>query len=216
MKKILVTAGSTIIAIDQVRVISNIFQGKTGGRIANYLSKIGCEVTLITSRKSQRKKDNLRIVRYRTYDELYQRMEEEITQGNYDIIIHSAAVSDYFVAGTYYKDENGMLVQIDSSKKISSSHPSLFLELVPTAKIIDQIRTPWGFNGKLVKFKLQVGISDDELLEIARKSRTDSKADVMVANCLEWSDKYAYIVIDGKERKITRRKLPEQLVGTLL
>lgn len=216
MKKILVTAGATITMIDEVRGVTNIFQGRTGGNIANYFAKVGCRVTLITSRKSQRQKENLRIVRYRTYDELYQRMEEEITQGNYDIIIHSAAVSDYFVAGTYYKDENGMLVQIDSSKKISSSHPSLFLELVPTAKIIDQIRTPWGFDGKLVKFKLQVGISDDELLKIARKSRTDSQADIIVANCLEWSSKFAYIVDEEKEIKISRRNLPEKLWRTLI
>lgn len=216
MMEILVSAGATITMIDEVRGVTNIFQGRTGGNIANYFAKVGCRVTLITSRKSQRQKENLRIVRYRTYDELYQRMEEEITQGNYDIIIHSAAVSDYFVAGTYYKDENGMLVQIDSSKKISSSHPSLFLELVPTAKIIDQIRTPWGFNGKLVKFKLQVGISDDELLKIARKSRTDSQADIIVANCLEWSSKFAYIVDEEKEIKISRRNLPEKLWRTLI
>lgn len=215
MKKVLITAGATITMIDDVRGVTNIFQGRTGGNIANYFVKVGCRVTLITSRKSQRQKENLRIVRYRTYDELYQRMEEEITQGDYDIIIHSA-VSDYFVAGTYYKDGKEMLIPIDSSKKISSNHPALFLKLVPTAKIIDQIRTPWRFNGKLVKFKLQVGISDEELLKIARKSRTDSQANIIVANCLEWSSKFAYIVDDEKEIKISRRSLPEKLWRALI
>ena len=34
---------------------------------------------------------------------------------------------------------------------------------MPTEKIVDKIKGDWGFKGQLVKFKLQVGISDDEL-----------------------------------------------------
>ena len=69
--------------------------------------------------------------------------------------------------------------------KIGSSHDRLILELVPTEKLVDLIRNPWGFTGTLVKFKLQVGLTDDELLAIARKSMADSHADFIVANCLE-------------------------------
>ena len=84
------------------------------------------------------------------------------------------------------------LVKVNSGSKIGSDHNELFLKLVPTAKIIDKIRDPWGFEGTLVKFKLQVGMSDQELLRIAGESREHSLADYIVANCLEWCAERAY------------------------
>jgi phosphopantothenate-cysteine ligase/phosphopantothenoylcysteine decarboxylase/phosphopantothenate--cysteine ligase len=120
-------------------------------------------------------------------------MEREISEGAYDVVIHSAAVSDYKVGGVFYKDGKGKLVGVDNSKKMSSDHAELFLRLVPTEKIVDKIRKPWGFAGYLVKFKLQVGISDDELKAIADKSREASQADMIVANCLEWARERAEI-----------------------
>ena len=49
-------------------------------------------------------------------------------------------------------------------------------------KIIDRIRAEWGFHGLLVKFKLEVGLSPQQLVAIAEKSRLQSAADLMVAN----------------------------------
>ena len=60
-------------------------------------------------------------------------------------------------------------------------------------KLIDMVRSPWGFRGTLVKFKLEVGISDERLLEIAEKSRIHSQADFMVANTLEGASAWAYL-----------------------
>jgi len=207
--KVLVTAGSTNVMIDKVRCISNIFKGKTGADIASHFSKAGNDVTLITSANiiPEAVKN---VFKYKTYDDLYELMEMETTVGNYDVIIHSAAVSDYKVEGTYVERQtyqNFILDKIDSSKKISSSNKELFLKLVPTEKIIDKIRDPWGFKGILVKFKLQVGISDEELLTIAKKSRKDSDAEFIVANCLEWAKDRAYIVNDRDESMSSERIL---------
>lgn len=240
--KILITAGSTNIMIDKVRCISNIFKGSTGSAIARYIalniddSKPNDipDVTLITSNPTHNLIDrlgSLRVLPYKTYDELYSLMEKEITTGNYDVIIHSAAVSDYKVDGTFSivrqeclggeqigYSKKFSLSKIDSSKKISSSNPELFLKLVPTEKIIDKIREPWGFKGKLVKFKLQVGISDKELLDIATKSMATSKADFIVANCLEWANEKAYIIkkdsVDGIAC-VSRDRLAKELFNMI-
>jgi len=48
MRKVLITAGSTVAPIDQVREISNIFRGRTGAMIAEFLASKGVECTLIT------------------------------------------------------------------------------------------------------------------------------------------------------------------------
>lgn len=203
MKNILVTAGSTSCPIDKVRSISNIFQGYTGTDIAiEFASSAGNNVSLLTSNTTLL---NLRLskydellgfllpTQYKTYDDLFTVMEREITTKQYDVIIHSAAVSDYKVDGTYYvKDDIFQLV--DNTSKISSSHDELYLKLIQTPKIIDYIRKDWNYKGVLVKFKLQVGISDTELINIATDSMFHSKADFIVANCLEWSRDRAYII----------------------
>ena len=200
-KKILVTAGSTNVPIDKVRVISNIFRGRTGAEIALNFGARGDNVTLITSDKNILNQKFgpysglSKVIHYKTYDDLYHTMREEIMTNNYDVIIHSAAVSDYYVADVCGKD----LQPIDKSGKISSDCKDLYLHLAPTQKIIDLIREDWGFKGYLVKFKLQVGISDYELLEIAQRSRLHSKADMIVANCLEWAKERAYIITNAKE-----------------
>lgn len=202
MKNILITSGSTSVHIDDVRVITNVFKGKTGNILAEQLNK-KFNVTLLTS-NTNRVIPNTYY--YKTYDDLYREMEYLIKNNNFDIIIHSAAISDYKVEGTYTKD----LIKIDSDSKISSDYKELYLRLVQTRKIIDDIRD-WGFDGILVKFKLQVGISDDELIEIAKKSMDHSRADIIVANCKEWARYYAYIITNNSVEKITRDLLGVKL-----
>lgn len=215
--KILVTAGSTQVNIDQVRVISNIFRGRTGTSMAKHLNGRH-EVTLITSNPEMTGAQvecafghNLRVLTFKTFDELAYLMEQEIRTGNYDVVIHSAAVSDYRVSGVFSLVANEM-VPVDASRKISSNAERLFLELSPTYKIVDKIRSEWGFTGVLVKFKLQVGMSEKELIEIASRSRATSDADFIVANCLEWSKEYALIIDrDDIVERVSRSNLPNAL-----
>jgi len=209
--KILITSGSTSMMIDKVRMISNVFKGKTGHALAQFMSKEN-DVTLLTSNKEHTVEDG-RVVYYTTYDELYDNMETMIKNDGYDVIIHSSAVSDYKAAGVYVEQADGMQ-ELDVSKKISSEHDEMFIKLTPTRKIVDDIRD-WGFTGTLVKFKLQVGLTDDELLEIARKSRTHSNAEIIVANCLEWARDRAYIVRDGVEIDCLRNDLPMTLLQSI-
>lgn len=230
--RILVTGGSTQVMIDKVRCISNIFKGKTAVDIAEECGKSGYKhkgikdnyVKLLTSNQNNSSTPSFYYVDdkqyFKTYDELYTLMEKEVTTGNYDCIINSAAISDYRVEGTYVsaaipgKDAEG-LVMIDSSTKISSSESELYLKLVPTEKIIDKIRDPWGFKGKLVKFKLQVGISDFKLIEIAQKSREHSKADIIVANCLEWAKERAFIITADNVEEVKRYDLGSRLIKVI-
>jgi len=224
-KSVLITAGNTASPIDKVRVISNIFRGRTGEMIAAVVAQGGWKVTLVSSmspNESAAAKPHplIKRVRYRTYDELAAHMEREIVNGKFDAIIHSAAVSDYKVAGVYRRTKSGRLVEIKGkgpeAAKIPSSYRELFLQLVPTEKLIDKIRAPWGFRGQLVKFKLQADMSDEELLGIAHRSLAHSKADLIVANCLEWSAERAYIVgADGSVENVTRTDLPVGLLKRL-
>lgn len=211
--RVLVTAGSTKVPIDKVRVISNIFKGRTGTEIAKKFSERGCDVTLMTSNPELAKPFGAieTVIPYLSYRELFELMEARIKFGGYDVVIHSAAVSDYEVSGMFIEGGDGRLVELDNSKKISSKHKDLFMKLSPTKKIIDEIRSNWGFDGVLVKFKLEVGVSNEELIKIAKRSRKESKADIIIANCLEWSDKSAFIIGGKDVCEVERGILPVML-----
>lgn len=176
---ILVTAGNTQTPIDKVRCLTNIFSGRTGGRIAVEAARRGHRVTLFTSHPEVIPElanglplppDCWQLKTYRTFDELSSLMESAIPNGKFGAIIHAAAVSDYALAGVFAPGKAGVLEDV-SAGKVKSHHPELWLRLTPTPKLIDRIREAWGFTGILVKFKLEVGLSEPELRNIAEKSR---------------------------------------------
>lgn len=219
--KVLVTAGSTITMIDKVRGITNIFRGRTGTEIARYFTLKGAEVTLLTSSPHLARvfQERARVIRFKTYEELLVNMEKLIKDENFDVIIHSAAVSDYACIGMYQSDDKGQIWMMSKKDKISSGQHGLFIGLTPTLKIIDQIRQPWGFRGILVKFKLESGISDEQLIQIAARSAKHSGADLIVANCREWFEKRAFIIgpSDSLEKdigfsmEVSRHELPSAI-----
>ena len=69
---------------------------------------------------------------------------------------------------------NGKLMDV-SAGKVKSHHPELWLRLTPTPKLADLVRTAWGFRGAFVKFKLEVGATDDQLREVAVRCRGPSR-----------------------------------------
>ena len=231
--RFLITAGSTNIYIDKVRVLSNIFKGRTGAAIARYLWLQGHDITLIISDMSIVKEyfpelmggccgDRIQIIPYKSFDDLEACMEICLRRWEYDVVIHSAAVSDYRVESTMVEaggsGSGSSLIAIDTSTKISSEHENLFLKLVPTPKLIGKIRKDWNYDGFVIMFKLQVGITPPELWDIATKRMDDFKANMIVPNLLETSQKEAWI-ISAKDRNpehVERASLPYTLYNRIM
>ncbi len=196
--RVLVTAGSTWTKIDEVRVITNVFTGNTGIGIAKHFVAKGIATTLLYNPRINHVDPHpgLKIVDYVTYEDLYARMQEEICSGSYDVVIHSAAVSDY---GAQVKQ----LVEVDTPEiqslvkagyrvfqevtnvpgKIKSDLPELTLTMTKTDKIVDFVKA-WCPGICLVKFKLEVDRTYSSLVEVAQHSQKTSKADLIVANDL--------------------------------
>jgi phosphopantothenoylcysteine synthetase/decarboxylase len=230
---ILVTAGNTTVPIDRVRCITNIFTGRTGARIASHACEAGHAVTLLTSHPEAVtgavSGEQWSLVRYQTFEELEHAMREHVCSRGLDVVIHCAAVNDYRSAGVFalapgtrfrpsdlsWESSQGPPSLIDrSAGKVKSDEPELWLRLVRTPKLIDSIRTDWGFRGVLVKFKLEVGIGDADLLAVAERSRRQSDADLMVANTLEGAGEWAYLgPVHGVYQRIDRRELPSRLLA---
>ena len=107
--RVLVTGGNTVVPIDQVRCISNVFRGRTGANIAMEACRRGHHVHLLASDpevlrpedKAALPADRWRLERYRTFDHLHEAMRRAIEGDKVDAVIHSAAVSDYRVEGIF-------------------------------------------------------------------------------------------------------------------
>ncbi len=210
---ILVTAGNTHMPIDRVRVITNIFSGRTGAAIAVTAASRGHRVQLLTSHPETVPdgSDGVQVVPYRTYDELAEQMAAAVGSGRYQAVIHAAAVSDYRVVGAYAAVA-GAWQKVDAGK-IRGSYPELWLRLVPTPKLVDRVRREWGFTGVLVKFKLEVGVSEAELEQAAEAARRQSQADLLVANTLEGMEEWALVgPRDGRYERCRREQLPQRLL----
>jgi phosphopantothenate-cysteine ligase/phosphopantothenoylcysteine decarboxylase/phosphopantothenate--cysteine ligase len=220
---ILVTAGNTQTPVDRVRCITNIFSGRTGAQIATRAFDRGHTVTLLTSHSEvldaipaskARIAPDWRVRKYRTFDDLDVAMSEEIPTGKFDAVIHAAAVSDYRVEGVF-SHTDGQFQDVNAGK-VKGSHSELWLKLVPTPKLVDKIRTVWGFGGVLVKFKLEVGLSEAELLEVAERARAHSAANLIAANTLEGMHEWALVGSGaGRYRRVTRAELADHLLDAI-
>jgi len=203
-KRVLITAGPTWIAIDRVRVITNVFTGELGLLIAREFQKRKAKVTLLfgPGRKEliDSGRDKFKIKYFRYFEELRSLLTKEARPA--DVIINSAAISDYRPDKVF-------------QGKIKSKQKSLILKFKPTIKLVDLVRK---INPKavLVKFKLEVDKTKKELIEKSRQSRLFSKADFIVANDYSLiSDKYHQAYIMDNSKKIVICKTKQETAKTL-
>jgi len=169
-KNVLVTAGSTWIKIDEVRVLTNRFTGRTGLELARELQNAGCNVTVLVNPHCVSKElSGLKVVKFYYYDELKDGVARLLKKQKFDAIIHTAAVSDYYLPDP-------------ACAKIPSGKKALVLKLTPTQKIIKLMRAQ-ASRTLLVQFKLEN--STKGLVEKAYKSLKSNDSDFVVANALD-------------------------------
>ncbi len=195
--RILITSGGTKVDMDPVRYIMNMSKGTMGKSIAAEAIKNGHEVHFLTSEDGrtpfkveldlgnvpigmarasledlvafyQRFKDRYQEFSFRTYDDYREKMFALPKCFHYDAIIMCAAVSDYTV---------------DFQEKKAKSSSEMSIELHPTEKIIDQMRSVAPMS-KLVGFKLLNDSSPDALERVCQDYIKRKNLDMMVGNDL--------------------------------
>ena len=180
-KRILITAGSTWVPIDSVRVISNIATGQTGILLSQKFIKAGAKVSLLLGPQGACCLDKgIRVIRFKFFDEIKSLLKKELGSLKYDVVIHSAAVSDYKPDKSY-------------SYKVSSNLNGLKVNLIPTEKVIERIKKidP---NVFLVGFKFNPDCGKEKLIVKAKKLMRRSDSDLVVANSIGKNGYLAYIV----------------------
>ena len=188
--KILVTSGGTSEAIDRVRSITNHSTGRLGLVITEALIKAGHEVCLITTSQAVRpaSQPNLKIIEIKNTLDLLEEMRNLVK--DYQVLIHSMAVSDYTPVYMTSIDEvqasqdlSEFLTKHNTETKISSKEEAQILFLKKNPKIISLVKE-WNPKIHLIGFKLLVDVTKDYLIDIARESLNKNRADIIVANDL--------------------------------
>lgn len=168
-KRVLVTAGPTLVNIDPVRFISNRSTGKMGYAIAEEARDRGAQVLLITGPTNLKIPYGIEAISVKTNAEMLKAVMDNFNDK--DIVVKSAAVADY-------KPKNY------SETKIKKVNEVLDLELVQDVDILKEL-------GKLKKdHQVLVGFAaeSNDLLENARRKLEKKNLDFIVANDITSAD----------------------------
>jgi phosphopantothenoylcysteine decarboxylase/phosphopantothenate--cysteine ligase len=142
--KILLTSGATREPLDDVRFFSNVSTGATGAALADALAAHGHTVTLLHGTGATAPQTVRDLVTFSSTADLQAQLKRRLSAGGYDAVIQCAAVADYTPARA-------------TRGKISSDKRGLTLRLVPTPKLLPQIKS-WAPRPPLViGFKLTSG-----------------------------------------------------------
>ncbi|HSH97886.1 MAG: bifunctional phosphopantothenoylcysteine decarboxylase/phosphopantothenate--cysteine ligase CoaBC [Methylophilaceae bacterium] len=198
-KRILITAGPTVEAIDPVRALTNFSSGKMGYSIARAAQAMGAEVTLVSGPISLSAPLVSHFESVTSAEEMYQAVMHSITKQ--DIFIGVAAVADYRPAEY-------------SAKKIKKSGQSLTLELIPNKDIIAEIAA-------LPNAPFCVGFAaeSDDLLKHAEEKRQRKKLPLVVANIASdtmGKDDASIVLLDDEGAHTLSYAPKAELAATLL
>lgn len=190
-KRALVTAGPTYEAIDPVRFIGNHSSGKMGFAIAEELSALGADVTLITGPTALKLSDqSIRRVDITSAEEMLHATIDSFPNTN--IAILSAAVADYRPAEV-------------SSIKIKKEGSDLNLNLVKTTDILATLGKAKKAGQILVGFALETNNEEENAIG----KLTKKNLDFIVLNSLRdegagfKNDQNKITIIDNKLNKVS-------------
>ena len=168
-KKVLVTAGPTYEAIDPVRFIGNHSSGKMGFAIADEMTALGAEVTLITGPTAAQTTKNSKRIDVVSAAEMLAACHQYFEQS--DVTVMSAAVADYTPTVVF-------------EQKIKKKTEDFSINLKKTVDILAQLGHKKKAHQLLVGFALE---TDNEEMYALEKLKTKN-LDLIVLNSLNDKD----------------------------
>jgi len=215
--KVLITAGATREYIDGVRFISNISTGKTASAIAKVFCENNFDVYFLHSTDSLTPDCDFNDSVFDDFQSLKELLFSLIEKYQFDIVVHSAAVSDYII--DFVQADDSML-KPDKNLKISSELNSLTLKLKATEKLLNLIKQKSSNkNVKLVAFKFTDKIDLQTSNQLVSKLYLSSNADLIILNALSDRDKFStqknFFIFDN-ENLLLKTETAEQLGLSLI
>jgi phosphopantothenoylcysteine decarboxylase/phosphopantothenate--cysteine ligase len=177
----IVTAGPTYETMDNVRRLTNFSTGRLGTELANHLTARGHCVTLLLGEQATYGGERLAQVveSFGTTANLREKFKA-LSGPDVGAVFHAAAVSDFTFGKIWVRSDSGELHEARAGK-ISTREGTLMAELVPTPKIIAELRALFP-KAKLVGWKYEVDGNRDDVIRKARHQLSQTLTDVCVAN----------------------------------
>ena len=204
-KRVMVTAGATIEAIDPVRYISNHSTGKMGYAIADALAKRGAEVVLVSGKTALQTPQGVRRVDVCSAEDMYKAAAAKFEAC--DCAVMCAAVADYTPITV-------------SESKIKKNDDTFSIELRKTKDIARELGKVKG-SRKIVGFALE---TDNEQVN-AEKKLAEKNLDMIVLNSLRdegagfGHDTNKVTFIDGASREelplISKAEVAERIADRI-
>ena len=165
-KKILVTAGATMEAIDPVRYITNHSTGKMGYAVAKAAALRGAEVTLVSAHTEVAPPRFVKLVQVTSARDMFEAVKA--AAADQDVIVKAAAVADYRPAEV-------------SDQKVKKKDGDLSIRLERT----DDILAWLGDHRREGQFLCGFSMETEHMLENSRAKLEKKHLDMIVANNLK-------------------------------
>ena len=176
-----VTAGPTYESLDNVRRLTNFSTGRLGSELVNFLTLRGHDVTLLIGQQATyRGERKAHVVQtFTTTSDLRERLRA-LGGHSIDAVFHAAAVSDFTFGKVWLRSPQGELSEVKSGK-ISTRQGTLLAELVPTPKLIAELRDYFP-KALLVGWKFEVDGDQASVISLANRQMAECRTDACVAN----------------------------------
>ncbi len=165
----IVTAGRTVEYLDPIRVVTNNSSGKMGLEISRALYVAGANVHVVYGKGTAQPVPNVPTYRVETAEQMLDKVKSLLEAHKIDCMVAAAAVGDW-QAGEKAEDK----ISTHGTEKLK-------IEMVPTPKIIDQVKefSPDTF---LVAFRALFHKSAEELAKDGQARMKKAKADMIAVN----------------------------------
>jgi phosphopantothenoylcysteine decarboxylase/phosphopantothenate--cysteine ligase len=200
----IVTAGPAYEELDEVRRLTNFSTGTLGTELANFLVGRGHEVELLRGHYSTCRIESKaqRTQVFTTATDLRRRLRK-LRLRKSAAVFHAAAVSDFTFGKIWSRAEGGGLTEI-KSPKISTHGGAVLAELVPTRKIISELRE-WFPDAQLVGWKYELEGRRAQAISRAAQQVADNGTDACVINGRAYGTGFGLLSARGKFRHLPNK-----------
>ncbi len=203
----IVTAGPTFEPLDDVRRLTNFSTGRLGTELANHLTACDHKVTLLIGESAtyagERRAQAVKV--FSTTADLRAKLKA-CSGKKVDAIFHAAAVSDFAFGQIFAETKSGEFAALKAARKISTRSGNLLVELVPTPKIIAELRG-WFPRTKIIGWKYEADGGRADALRAAAKQLADCATDFCVANGPAYGQGFNLVSADGRKHFAAMEKL---------
>ncbi len=204
---VLVTSGPTRAYFDRIRYIANTSSGMLGARIVDKLVMRGIRVIHLFGEGSEQPRvynsPLLESVPVVTVDDVMAGVKNIAGRSDISAVVHAMAVLDYVPES-----------RLETKK--ASGDDCWNIRLVGTPKVFSVIRELFP-DAYTIGFKLEAGISEDELVRQAGKSLLAYGLDIVVANDLDRvsSDRHEALFIGSGNKILARAATKDEIADKI-